>query len=126
MTCGQLVLALAVLGLLPLHAAGGNHRMILLTDLLAEQDDSQMMVRLLMYANEMDIEGLIAVSISEPGYPARAPSQPHRVGVHPEEIISRIEAYAKVRDQLLKHAPGWPTRRELMSKVAARARPARA
>ena len=73
---------------------------------------------LLMYANEMDIEGLIAVSISEPGYPARAPSQPHRVGVHPEEIISRIEAYAKVRDQLLKHAPGWPTRRELMSKVA--------
>jgi hypothetical protein len=118
MTCGQLVLALAVLGLLPLHAAGGNHRMILLTDLLAEQDDSQMMVRLLMYANEMDIEGLIAVSISEPGYPARAPSQPHRVGVHPEEIISRIEAYAKVRDQLLKHAPGWPTRRELMSKVA--------
>ena len=59
MTRGQLVLALAVLSLLPIHAAGGNHRMILLTDLLAEQDDSQMMVRLLMYANEMDIEGLI-------------------------------------------------------------------
>ncbi len=38
-----------------LQAAGDNHRMILLTDLLGEQDDSQMIIRLLMYANEMDI-----------------------------------------------------------------------
>jgi hypothetical protein len=102
-----------------LQAAGDNHRMILLTDLLGEPDDSQMIVRLLMYANEMDIEGLIAVSISDPGYPARNPSQPHRIGVHPEELLKAIDAYAVVRPNLLKHAPGWPTAAELTSKVGA-------
>ena len=102
-----------------LEAAGDNHRMILLTDLLGEQDDSQMIVRLLMYANEMDIEGLIAVSISDPGYPARDPSEPHRIGVHPEELLKAIDAYGAVRPNLLKHASGWPTRQELISKVGA-------
>jgi hypothetical protein len=102
-----------------LCAAEDNHRMILITDLVGEQDDSQMIVRLLMYANELDIEGLIAVSISEPWYPARAPSEPHRIGVHPEELVKAINAYAAVRPNLLKHAAGWPTAPYLMSKVGA-------
>jgi len=60
--------ALAIVaGGVRLRADGDNHRMILITDLEGEPDDSQMIVRLLMYANEMDIEGLIAVSISDPG-----------------------------------------------------------
>ena len=100
-------------------AAEAKHRMILLTDLLGEQDDSQMLVRLLVYANEMDIEGLIAVSLSEPWYPARNPSQPHRIGVHPEELVQDIEAYAAVRPNLLKHAAGWPTREALLAVVGA-------
>ena len=120
---GPLALVLAVAlggwGARPACAGEGNHRMILLTDLLGEQDDSQMLVRLLMYANEVDIEGLIAVSISDPGYPAREPSQPHRIGVHPEELVKDINAYAAVRPNLLKHATGWPTAEFLMSKVGA-------
>ena len=38
-----------------------KHRVVLLTDILNEADDSQTMVRLLMYSNELDIEG-----VSEP------------------------------------------------------------
>jgi len=102
-----------------LCAGEENHRMILLTDLLGEQDDSQMLVRLLMYSNELDIEGLIAVSLSEPWYPAHDPSEPHRIGVHPEELVKDINAYALVRPNLLKHAPGWPTAKYLLSKVGA-------
>jgi hypothetical protein len=102
-----------------LRAAGDNHRLILITDLEGEPDDSQMIVRLFMYANEMDIEGLIAVSISDPGYPARPPSEPHRIGVHTEGLVKDINAYALARPNLLKNAPGWPTAAFLMSKVGA-------
>jgi hypothetical protein len=78
----------------PLDAAGQKHRMIILTDLLNEPDDSQTMVRLLMYANELDIEGLIAVSSCHL-YAGKNPSNPVKNCVHPEEIVSRIEAYGK-------------------------------
>lgn len=114
-----LVAAAALAAAPRLPAADPRHRMILITDLLGEQDDSQMLVRLLMYSNELDIEGLIAVTLSEPWYPARDPSQPHRIGVHPEEFVTDIDAYSLVRPNLLKNAPGWPTRQELMSKVGA-------
>ena len=83
--------------------------MIILTDMLNEPDDSQTMVRLLVYANEMDIEGLIAVSGCHL-YAGKDPKRPEKNRVHPEEIASRVEAYGLVRDNLLKHAPGWPTR----------------
>ena len=62
---------------------------------------------------------MIAVSISDPGYPARDPSEPHRIGVHPEELLKAIDAYGAVRPNLLKHASGWPTREFLISKVGA-------
>ncbi len=39
-----------------------RHRLVILTDMENEPDDSQTMVKLLMYSNEIDIEGLIAVS----------------------------------------------------------------
>src|ERR1035438_4842868 len=93
----------------PLAAAAARHRMIILTDMLNEPDDSQTMVRLLMYANEVDIEGLIAVSSCHL-YAGKDKVHPEKNMVHPEEIASRVEAYGKVRDNLLKHAPGWPTK----------------
>jgi hypothetical protein len=76
------------------------------------------MVRLLMYANEVDIEGLIAVSSCHL-YAGKDKVHPEKNMVHPEEIASRVEAYGKVRDNLLKHAPGWPTKEFLLSKVGA-------
>lgn len=39
-----------------------THRLIILTDMENEPDDAQTMVKLLMYSNELDIEGLIATT----------------------------------------------------------------
>jgi len=73
------------------------------------------MVHLLMYANEIDIEGLIAVT-SRWLNPTRKPPKNR---TYPELIVERVKAYGKVRNNLLKHASGWPTEEYLLSRVAA-------
>jgi hypothetical protein len=39
-----------------------NHRVIVLTDIEADPDDTESLVRLLTYANVIDIKGLIATT----------------------------------------------------------------
>ena len=72
-------------------------RLLILTDITNEPDDEQSMVRLLCYANEIEVEGLIATT-----------SCWLRNRTAPEKIVERIEAYRKVRDNFLVHAEGWP------------------
>jgi len=79
-------------------------RVIVLTDITNEPDDEESMVRFLVYCNEYDVEGLIATT-----------SVWLRDKVRPENIRERIEAYGKVRENLLKHAPGYPTTEHLLS-----------
>lgn len=83
--------------------AGHKHRLLVLTDIGGDPDDQQSMARLLLYANEFDLEGLIATSVQ---------SQ-----VNPDQIHERIEAYRKVRPNLVKHADGYPTADFLRSLV---------
>ena len=79
-------------------------RVIVLTDITNEPDDEESMVRFLVYSNEYDVEGLIATT-----------SVWLRDKVRPENIRERIEAYGKVRKNLLKHAPGFPTVEHLLN-----------
>jgi len=79
-------------------------RVIVLTDITNEPDDEESMVRFLVYSNEYDVEGLIATT-----------SVWLRDKVRPENIRERIEAYGQVRDNLLKHAPGYPAKEHLLS-----------
>jgi hypothetical protein len=79
-------------------------RVIVLTDITNEPDDEESMVRFLVYSNEYDVEGLIATT-----------SVWLRDKVRPENIRERIEAYGKVRKNLLKHAPGYPTTEHLLN-----------
>lgn len=79
-------------------------RVIVLTDISNEPDDEQSMVRFLIYSNEYDVEGLIATT-----------SVWLRDKVRPDKIRERIEMYGKVRANLLKHAPGYPTKEHLLS-----------
>jgi len=79
-------------------------RVIVLTDITNEPDDEESMVRFLIYSNEYDVEGLIATT-----------SVWLRDKVRPENIRERIEAYGKVRKNLLKHAPGYPTTEHLLN-----------
>jgi hypothetical protein len=79
-------------------------RVIVLTDITNEPDDEESMVRFLVYSNEFDVEGLIATT-----------SVWLRDKVRPENIRERIEAYGKVRNNLLKHASGYPTLEHLLN-----------
>jgi len=81
-----------------------NHRAIMLTDMGNEPDDAQTAVRLLMYANELDLEGIIAVT-----------SFYQRRTVSPQLLHERIEAYSKIIGNLQKHDTGWPHPDSLMN-----------
>ena len=91
---------------------GKKKRVIILTDMGGDPDDQQSFVRLLLYSNEMDIEGLISTSLAlQPHKPERGP-----IGTpQPEHMIERINAYGKVRENLMLHMTGYPTVEYLLS-----------
>lgn len=84
-------------------------RVIVLTDFYKDPDDKQSMIRFLTYANEFDIEGLIATSLA------------YGTGeVHPEWIEDIIDEYGKVLCNLRNHdRPGfkYPSVRKLKNVV---------
>lgn len=73
-----------------------KHRLIVLSDIEAEVDDTESFIRLLLYSNQIDIKGLIATT-----------SVWKRTSVAPEAIKKLIEAYGKVQPNLLKHEAGF-------------------
>ena len=79
-----------------------KHRLLVLTDIEADPDDAQTLVRLLLYSNQIEIEGLIATT-----------SVHQKARVAPETIRAIIDAYSMVQPNLLKHEPGFPTADEL-------------
>jgi hypothetical protein len=81
---------------------------VVLTDITNEPDDEQSLVRLLVYANEFDIEGLLA---------ATSVWLPNRVS--PETIVDLVEAYGQVQANLSVHAQGFPTASQLRAVVKA-------
>jgi len=81
-----------------------KHRLIVITDIGNEPDDFMSMVRLMLYTNQIDIEGLIAST-----------SIHQSKKVSPELIQKVIDAYGKVQPNLLKHEPGFPTPQKLSS-----------
>jgi hypothetical protein len=93
------------------HAATPDRpRLLVLTDIGGDPDDQQSMVRLMLYTNEFEIEGLIASASGTPG------ELKERV-TRPQLIREIIEAYGKVRPNLVKHAEGYPAAEELLAKV---------
>ncbi|HEX4771749.1 MAG TPA: nucleoside hydrolase-like domain-containing protein [Bryobacteraceae bacterium] len=84
----------------------GHPRMIVLSDIGNEPDDQMSLVRLLLYSNQIDIEGLVATT-----------STWQKTVVHPETMRTLIRGYGQVRPNLLKHEQGWPTAEELDRKV---------
>lgn len=93
-----------LLGFSPTSKASEKHRLIVLTDIENEPDDAMSLVRLLVYANHFDIEGLAATT-----------SVHQRDEVATWRIREIVEAYSKVRDNLEKHEAGFPTGEYLKS-----------
>jgi hypothetical protein len=86
----------------------GKPRVMIISDIGNEPDDQMSLVRLLLYSNEFDIEGLIA-----------ATSTWQKTVIHPETMRTLIDAYGQVRPNLMLHAKGWPEASELSSRVYA-------
>lgn len=89
-----------------LTAQQTKSRMIVLSDIEADPDDSQTLIRLLLYSNQIDIEGLIATT-----------SVHQKARVAPETLRKIINGYEKVQPNLLKHETGYPTAQLLLSVV---------
>jgi cellulose-binding protein len=86
----------------------GKPRLIAMNDFGTDDNDNQQyLVRLLLYANEIDIEGII---------PTTAEFQPDTV--RPDFVYPIIDAYEQVQPSLLKNAPGYPTADYLRKIVA--------
>ena len=87
-------------------------RLIVLTDISslsqgeAEPDDGQSMVRLMLYSNDLALEGLIATSNLRHGQRTR-----------PELIRQVVDSYAQVRPNLIKHDENYPTADQLRNLV---------
>ena len=81
-------------------------RLVVLTDIEADPDDAQSLVRLLLYSNDIDIEALIATTSTH---------QKQRVA--PESIRKIVDAYGGVRPNLLKHDREFPAAESLLAIV---------
>ncbi len=92
---------------LPVFAEEGQKvRAIILTDMEADPDDKQSLVRLLLYSNQIEIRGLIATT-----------SCWLKTEVNPDSIKSIIHAYAEVYSNLVKHQEGFPKPKSLLNFV---------
>jgi hypothetical protein len=84
-----------------------QQRLIVTTDISQDPDDEQSMVRLLHYANEVDIEGLIANA--DANYEKEPPLVKDFI------IHEMIDAYASIETSLKLHDKRYPTSTALHS-----------
>jgi hypothetical protein len=82
-------------------------RLVVLTDIANEPDDQMSMVRLLLYSNQLDIEGLVATT-----------STWMKKTVRPDVIRLLIDAYGEVQPRLLEHQAGFPAAAALREVVS--------
>ncbi|BET66980.1 DUF1593 domain-containing protein [Opitutales bacterium ASA1] len=96
----------AVIGLiaccLPLLASDAKPRVFVLTDIENEPDDAMSLVRFLVYGNHWDVEALVATT---------SVHQQNKIATW--RIREIVDAYARVRDNLLLHEPGFPSAEHL-------------
>lgn len=79
------------------NKTSNKHRLIVLSDIEADPDDSQSLIRLFLYANQMDILGIVATT-----------SVHQKTFIAPETMHMLIDKYDAVHDNLLLHEPGYP------------------
>ena len=101
-------------GLDPRKHASDRLRVIIETDAGGDPDDEQSLVRFLLYANEWDVEGIIA------NRPTARPGEnlnPLRTGLG--IVQQQLSAYGEVCQQLQKHARGFPAKQYLWDRTVA-------
>lgn len=86
----------------------GRPRVVVLTDFSNEPDDAQSLVRFLAYANEFDVEGILATT-----------STWMSDEVDVDGVRQHVEAYGQVQEALLVHSSGYPRVETLRARVHA-------
>ncbi|WP_282179103.1 DUF1593 domain-containing protein [Maribacter stanieri] len=81
-----------------------KNRVIILSDIEADPDDTQSFVRLFLYANEIDIKGIVATT-----------SCWMQTTINPNSIEKIVDAYGKIQPNLLKHQKDYPSAEALRS-----------
>jgi hypothetical protein len=96
----------------PMPTAGdaGRPRLLVLTDIGGDPDDRQSLVRLLVHANEFEIEGFVASASGTPG-------ELKQEITRPDLVRETVEAYRKVLPNLRKHDHGYPDAATLLARV---------
>jgi hypothetical protein len=103
-----LVLIFGTAPCLAADAAADRLRLIIETDAGGDPDDEQSLVRFLLYANEWDIEGIIA---NRPDARPGENRNTERTGLG---IVQRlVEAYGLCHSNLVQHDPRYPTGEQL-------------
>src|SRR3954466_11083933 len=89
-------------------------RVIIETNAGGDPDDEQSLVRFLLYANEWDVEGIIA---NRPDARDGENKNPERTGLG---IVRRLlNAYGQCYTNLVAHDPRYPTREHLWQRTVA-------
>ena len=83
-------------------------RVVVMTDIANEPDDQMSLVRFLVYANQFDVEGLIATT-----------STWMKNRVRPDVIHTLLDAYGRVQPNLQSHQRGFPSADTLRAVVVA-------
>lgn len=94
------------------YAQAQKPRILITTDIGGDPDDTQSLIRYLLYANEFETEGIIASASGTIGELDSAIVQPQR-------ILQLIGAYEKVYENLRLHDPSYPLPATLSAVVKA-------
>jgi hypothetical protein len=105
MTLRLLIALLAALSMALLTAAD-KPRLVVLTDVENEPDDTESLVRLMLYSNVVELQGLVATT-----------SVHLKTRVAPDAIRRVIRAYGQVRENLATHEAGYPPTDALLELV---------
>src|SRR5689334_11085927 len=107
------IFVIAVMFLFPLSSTAGDRiRLIVETDAGGDPDDEQSLVRFLLYANEWDVEGIIA---NRPSARDGENWNPERTGLG---ITRRLlNAYGQCYSNLVANDPRYPTREYLWERT---------
>ncbi|SJL18745.1 uncharacterized protein ARMOST_22345 [Armillaria ostoyae] len=105
-SCGALARTQSVTNISVLESFTTKPRVFVLTDIANEPDDEMSLTRFLLYANHFSIQGIAATT-----------STWLRNETFAWQIQDKVLEWGEVRDNLTKHAEGWPETEELLGKV---------
>src|SRR5438045_2069965 len=108
------LLVLLILAALPAFCAEDRLRLIIETDAGGDPDDEQSLVRFLLYANEWDVEGIIA-NRDKARDGENVNTERTGLGI----VKRQVKAYGECVAHLREHDPRYPDGSALLAKTVA-------